>query len=691
MEQLEVNHRVLEKFCNASGQKEGVQSNVKWNIGNGKHDFWEDPWLNETRPLLHRKITSNRTIPECSIASMVDEDGEWRWEAFEQLLPHEILLRIATSKPQKMNEERVWSSIAKRRGLPRVKTFLWLVEREALLTNGECVRRHLDANAWSKIYDNALEAVDHILQGRWILGFSKSIGCCTIMEAKLWGVYEGLNVAWNLGVQKVILETYSLEVTNMLQRNDGDSHTTLHHHISSLLKKDWEVKIEHIFREGNRIADCVARMNRVEDRRHKLYVTPPAVVLTLLQDRDAKIKDIPTVLEIEMQLHCRGSCPSIRNILLLDSEGHRVAVKYYSDDWLTNSAKEAFEKALFSKTQKTNARTEAEIAMFENHIIVYKFVQDLHFFVTGAEGENELILVTVLQGFFDAVGLLLRGAVDKKEALENLDLILLCLDEIVDGGIILETDASAIAGKVASHSVDEVAPLSEQILENDVEFGSLDKLSSGFFNFALRQLTTSFQILSMVLRKKQLINLFEAPQAANAVYDQEGDDMEVNLNGNRPKEEEDDLDDMLNFALDIKIPTSKELRGGEKAFDVHCPMLPSATTNCSQRTGSFWTLRMPLPQACQGEISWQVGLTEKDETGKLILGLGVEILRKPQTMLKSHAQGHTGSAEQAVWSAGLAIAAPTPPGGSSRQMCRAKIMESRRQLAKNIFLHLARF
>ena len=27
-----------------------------------------------------------------------------------------------------------------------------------------------------------------------------------------------------------------------------------------------------------------------------------------------------------------------------------------------------------------------------------------------------------------------RGNVDKKEALENLDLILLCLDEIVDGG-----------------------------------------------------------------------------------------------------------------------------------------------------------------------------------------------------------------------------------------------------------------
>ncbi|PIA39134.1 hypothetical protein AQUCO_02700370v1 [Aquilegia coerulea] len=160
----------------------------------------------------------------------------------------------------------------------------------------------------------------------------------------------------------------------------------------------------------------------------------------------------------------QGSCPYIKSILLLDSEGKRVAVKYYSDDWPTLNAKLTFEKSVFTKTQKTNARTEAEITMFENNIIVYKFIQDLHFFVTGGDNENELILATVLQGFYDAVGLLLRGNVDKREALENLDLILLCLDEIVDGGMILETDANVIAGKVASHSVDSSAPLSEQTI-----------------------------------------------------------------------------------------------------------------------------------------------------------------------------------------------------------------------------------
>ncbi|GKD42006.1 coatomer subunit zeta-1-like protein, partial [Tanacetum coccineum] len=100
--------------------------------------------------------------------------------------------------------------------------------------------------------------------------------------------------------------------------------------------------------------------------------------------------------------------PFVKNIFLLDSEGKRVAVKYFSDDWPINSAKLAFVKLVFTKTQKTKARTEAEITMFENNIVVYRFIQDLHFFVTGGDVENELALATVLQGFYDVVTLLFR-------------------------------------------------------------------------------------------------------------------------------------------------------------------------------------------------------------------------------------------------------------------------------------------
>lgn len=158
-------------------------------------------------------------------------------------------------------------------------------------------------------------------------------------------------------------------------------------------------------------------------------------------------------------------CPSVKNIVLLDSQGKRIAGKYFTDDWPTHAAKLAFEKSIFTKTQQSNARSEVDINMIDNYIVVCKFASDLRFFVTGSEFENELILATVLQGFFEAVSLLLRNNVDKSEALLHLDLILLCIDEIVDGGIILETEGSVIAGKVATSSgMDGAASLSEQTI-----------------------------------------------------------------------------------------------------------------------------------------------------------------------------------------------------------------------------------
>ena len=52
----------------------------------------------------------------------------------------------------------------------------------------------------------------------------------------------------------------------------------------------------------------------------------------------------------------------------------------------------------------------AEITTFSDVIVVYKFLGDLMFYVTGAQDENELILYQVLQGFYESISLLLRCA-----------------------------------------------------------------------------------------------------------------------------------------------------------------------------------------------------------------------------------------------------------------------------------------
>mmetsp|Transcript_38684 Transcript_38684/g.61982 ORF Transcript_38684/g.61982 Transcript_38684/m.61982 type:complete len:178 (-) Transcript_38684:268-801(-) len=154
--------------------------------------------------------------------------------------------------------------------------------------------------------------------------------------------------------------------------------------------------------------------------------------------------------------------PRVLNVLLLDADGKRIAVKYFDEATTTVASQMAYERAIFAKTSRTNARGEAEIALLDKHLVVYKFVSDLHFYVTGGVDENEIILATVLTGFFDAVGLLLRGVLEKRTVLENLDLVLLTLDELIDGGIILETDASIIANRVSMRGADGDTPLAEQ-------------------------------------------------------------------------------------------------------------------------------------------------------------------------------------------------------------------------------------
>ncbi len=54
---------------------------------------------------------------------------------------------------------------------------------------------------------------------------------------------------------------------------------------------------------------------------------------------------------------------------------------------------------------------------------------------------------------------------DKRSVLENLDLILIAMDEIIDGGIIFETDSQQIASRVTMRSKDEgFGNLSDQTL-----------------------------------------------------------------------------------------------------------------------------------------------------------------------------------------------------------------------------------
>ncbi|CAO0793640.1 unnamed protein product [Mucor circinelloides] len=152
---------------------------------------------------------------------------------------------------------------------------------------------------------------------------------------------------------------------------------------------------------------------------------------------------------------------SIKAVILLDAEGNRVLAKYYGGENTTLKQQKQFEKGLFDKTK----RAQGEVILYDNQVVLYRSNIDIFFYVVGSMEENELILLSMLNAFYDAVSTLLRYQVEKRSVMDNLDLVILCLDETVDGGIILETDSNAIVSRVSKPRMDMVdIPFSEQTL-----------------------------------------------------------------------------------------------------------------------------------------------------------------------------------------------------------------------------------
>ncbi|KAI5822192.1 snare-like protein [Schizophyllum commune Tattone D] len=171
---------------------------------------------------------------------------------------------------------------------------------------------------------------------------------------------------------------------------------------------------------------------------------------------------------------------TISAFIIMDSEGHRVLAKYYrpksaealaplgakASSLTTLKDQKAFEKGLWGKTKKAGG----DIILYQDHLAVYRHSLDLIIYFVASPAENELMLSTALNSLVDAFNLLLRGQLEKRAVLENLDLILLCLDEAVDDGIILDTDSTALASRVSRSKADTTEiVINEQTVMNALQ------------------------------------------------------------------------------------------------------------------------------------------------------------------------------------------------------------------------------
>ncbi|KAK8623731.1 hypothetical protein V6N13_065094 [Hibiscus sabdariffa] len=74
--------------------------NLQWNIGNGvSTKFWQDSWIKDIGPLIHYVPTNVvHVLGHPSVADMVFEQQDWRWDVLHNLLPSSVVLRLKAIK-----------------------------------------------------------------------------------------------------------------------------------------------------------------------------------------------------------------------------------------------------------------------------------------------------------------------------------------------------------------------------------------------------------------------------------------------------------------------------------------------------------------------------------------------------------------------------------------------------------------
>ena len=120
--------------------------------------------------------------------------------------------------------------------------------------------------------------------GFWICGFDWNVGYATSVLAELWVLKDGLTLVTSLGFSNVLIKLDSLIVLSFFN-HDSVIHPCLMNIVNdciSLLLQISNYKMSHIFREGNKCADAMARLGGSLSPDFVLYSSPHDCIKDLL-------------------------------------------------------------------------------------------------------------------------------------------------------------------------------------------------------------------------------------------------------------------------------------------------------------------------------------------------------------------------------------------------------------------------
>ncbi|KAE8733075.1 hypothetical protein F3Y22_tig00001644pilonHSYRG00563 [Hibiscus syriacus] len=95
----------------------------------------------------------------------------------------------------------------------------------------------------------------------WLGGFMKSVGPTSVLQAELVSIYEGLQVAWSLGIPRLLIQSDCSQAIKLVNAKGArDIFIPLVRAIVDLRNRAWETTFVWIPRTGNMIADRLAKL-----------------------------------------------------------------------------------------------------------------------------------------------------------------------------------------------------------------------------------------------------------------------------------------------------------------------------------------------------------------------------------------------------------------------------------------------
>lgn len=103
--------------------------------------------------------------------------------------------------------------------------------------------------------------------GEWIVGFKGYIGSMPILLVKLKAIQQGLILARQGGYVRVMCESDSMEAIRLVLEADEPYHHygAIVANIRRMMKEEWEVSLNHVYKQANFCADFLAKSGAAGD------------------------------------------------------------------------------------------------------------------------------------------------------------------------------------------------------------------------------------------------------------------------------------------------------------------------------------------------------------------------------------------------------------------------------------------